>query len=71
VAFIESLQSSGWLNLSILKLLRPFTIPTGIQLAPDSIMQLICCAASVTPPKVQWIVVTRDMALVFWIYNIL
>jgi hypothetical protein len=76
MAFTGSLQSSGtwmagyrWLKDTILKSFRPFTLSTGIQLAPDFIMQLIWfVAARVTSPSVQGIVVTRDMALVFWIY---
>jgi hypothetical protein len=53
---------------TILKSLQPFTIPTGIQLA---IMRLIGVTASVAYPALQGIVVTRDMALAFWIYSIL
>jgi hypothetical protein len=32
-----------WLKDTILKSFRPFTLPTGIQLASDFIMQLIWC----------------------------
>jgi hypothetical protein len=50
VAFTGSLRSSGtwmagyrWFKDIILKSFRPFTFPTGTQLAPDFIMQLIWC----------------------------
>jgi hypothetical protein len=45
-----------------MKSLQPFTIPTGMQLSPDSIMQLIWCGSNPDNPALQEIVVTIDMA---------
>jgi hypothetical protein len=70
--YLKSLRSSGtwmagywWLKDTILISFGSFTIPTGIQLALDSIMRLIWCGCKSGIPCSTRDLVRRDMALPF------
>jgi hypothetical protein len=58
-----------WLKDTILKSFRPFTFPTGIQLAPDFIMRLILrgCKSGI-PCSTRDCSYKRYRALDFWMY---